>query len=176
MRYDRVVFVCRDNSCLSMIAENVFIHRYEGEPLNVASRGIVVLFEVPCNPKAEEVLTRHGVEMVRKTCLEIRSGDITDSTLVIVLKESDRQKFLARFPYAQAFTLAWLAGEDTDVHDPYGGAEADYEQCYEDIDRMIGKAIPAIRDLIEDKRDLNSSELFEKEIMEEERKDDSFRM
>ena len=33
MRYDRVVFVCRDNSCLSMIAENVFIHRYEGEPL-----------------------------------------------------------------------------------------------------------------------------------------------
>ena len=176
MRYDRVVFVCRDNSCLSMIAENVFIHRYEGEPLYVASRGLVVLFEVPCNPKAEDVLAKHGIEMVRKTCLGIRSGDITDSTLVIAVREPDRQRFMARFPYMQAWTLSMLAGQIGDVHDPYGGTEADYEMCYEDIDRCIVKALPVIRAMLDDVREIDSSQLFEKEIMEEEKKDDSFRM
>ena len=164
MRYDRVVFVCRDNSCLSMIAENVFIHRYEGEPLYVASR------------EAEEVLAKHGIEMVRKTCLEIRSGDITDSTLVIAVREPDRQRFMARFPYMQAWTLSMLAGQIGDVHDPYGGTEADYEMCYEDIDRCIVKALPVIRAMLDDVREIDSSQLFEKEIMEEEKKDDSFRM
>ena len=176
MRYDRIVFVCRDNSCLSIIAENVFINRYEGEPLYVASRGFTVLFEVPCNPKAEAVLAEHGIEPVRTTCLEIRNGDITDSTLVVALKEEDRRRFLSRFPYADARTLAELADETADVHDPYGGGTADYEQCYEDIDRMVQKAIPYLQRLLTDSHEMDSSQLFEKEIMEEQKKDDSFRM
>ncbi|MBR5711965.1 MAG: hypothetical protein IKX54_00010 [Lachnospiraceae bacterium] len=176
MRYDRIVFVCGDNTCLSMIAENVFINRYEGAPIAVASRGIVVLFETPCNPKAEAVLTAHGIPMVRKTNMEIRNGDITDSTLVITMDERDRQRFLARFPAADARTLASLAGEGMDVRNPYGGTNADYEQCYEDIDRMIREAIPVIRGMLRSNKDWNSSELFEKEILEEEKKDDSFRM
>ena len=175
MRFDRIVFVCGDNTCLSMIAENVFIARYEGEPLYVSSRGIVVLFEEPCNPRAEAVLAKHGIEMVRTTSMEIRNGDITDSTIVITLKERDRMRFKTRFPYATAFTLATLAGEERDVTDPYGGTEADYEQCYEDIDRMITEAIPAIRQMLESNDDIDSSQLFEQEIMED-RKDDSFRM
>jgi len=176
MRYDRLVFICRDNTCLSMIAENVFIHRYEGTPLYVASRGIVVLFEEPCNPKAEAVLAAHGIDMVRRTCMEIRKGEITDSTLVIALKEADRKRFSEHFPYADARTLAELAGEIGDVHDPYGGTEEDYERCYEDIDRMVGEAIPTIREMLDDAKELDSSQLFEKEIMEEQKKHDSFRM
>ena len=175
MRFDRIVFVCGDNTCLSMIAENVFIARYKGEALYVASRGIVVLFREPCNPKAEAVLAKHGIEMVRSTSLEIQNGDITDSTIVIALTEKDRARFSARFPYATAYTLAALAGEDRDVKDPYGGTEEDYETCYEDIDRMIGKAIPVIRQMLESNDDIDSSQLFEQEIMED-RKDDSFRM
>ena len=158
-----------------MIAENVFIARYEGEPLYVASRGIVVLFEEPCNPKAEAVLAKHGIGMVRTTSMEIRNGDITDSTLVIALKERDRVRFITRFPYATAFTLATLAGEERDVKDPYGGSEADYERCFEDIDRMIVEAIPSIRQMLDSNDDIDSSQLFEQEIMED-RKDDSFRM
>ena len=174
MRFDRIVFVCGDNTCLSMIAENVFINRYEGERLYVASRGIVVLFEEPCNPKAEAVLAKHGIEMVRTTSMEIRSGDITDSTLVIALKAKDRDRFCSRFPYATAYTLAVLADEQEDVWDPYGGTEGDYERCYEDIDRMIDKAIPVIKRMLAND-DLDSSQLFEQEIMED-RQDDSFRM
>ena len=175
MRFDRIVFVCSDNTCLSMIAESVFISRYKGEPLYVASRGIVVLFEEPCNPKAEAVLAKHGMEMVRTTSLEIRNGDITDSTLVVTLNERDHARFCARFPYAAAYTLASLADEERDVTDPYGGSEEAYEQCFEDIDRMIGKAIPKIRQMLSPNDDIDSSQLFEKEIMED-RNDDSFRM
>ena len=176
MRYERIVFVDGDNTCLSMIAENVFIQRYHGEPLYVASRGIVVLFETPCSPKAEEVLTEHGIRMVRRNSMELRSGDITDSTLVITLKESDRKRFLSRFPYATVRTLASLADEERDVRDPYGGTKADYEACYEDIVRMIDRAVPAIHALLEANDDIDSSQLFENEIMEEEKKNGSFRM
>ena len=84
--------------------------------------------------------------------------------------------FMARFPYMQAWTLSMLAGQIGDVHDPYGGTEADYEMCYEDIDRCIVKALPVIRAMLDDVREIDSSQLFEKEIMEEEKKDDSFRM
>ena len=158
-----------------MIAKIVFIARYEGEPLYVASRGIVVLFEEPCNPKAEAVLAKHGIEMVRNTSMEIRNGDITDSTLVIALEERDRKRFNTRFPYATAYTLAALAGEVQDVTDPYGGTEADYERCFEDVDRMITEAIPTIRQMLASNDAFDSSQLFEQEIMED-RKDDSFRM
>ena len=121
------------------------------------------------------MLAKHGIGMVRTTSMEIRNGDITDSTLVITLKERDRVRFITRFPYATAFKLATLAGEERDVTDPYGGTEADYEKCFEDIDRMIVEAIPAIRQMLESNDDIDSSQLFEQEIMED-RKDDSFRM
>ncbi|MBQ6661652.1 MAG: hypothetical protein IJM57_09580 [Lachnospiraceae bacterium] len=176
MRFDRIVFVCGDNTCLSMIAENVFIERYEGAQLYVASRGMVVLFEAPCNPKAEAVLQKHGIEMVRTTSMELRNGDITDRTLVITMKESDRKRFESRFPHAAVYTLGALAGENRDVKDPYGGTPEDYEECYEDIDRMIREAIPFIRRLLAAKDKIDSSQLFEQEIMEEDTKNDSFRM
>ncbi len=176
MRYDRIVFVCEDNSCLSILAENVFIGRYKGEPIYVASRGIVVLFEAPCNPRAEEILRRNGIEPVRTTTMEIGKRDITDSTLVITLKESDRQRFHKRFPYADAIALGTLSGEQCDVTDPYGKGREAYEECFEDIVRMMNKAMPQIYGLLNANDEFDSNLLFEKEIMEEDTKDDSFRM
>ena len=55
-RYDKLVFVCTGNTCRSPMAEVIYKNLDKESDVKVISRGLVVLFNEPINPKAEVVL------------------------------------------------------------------------------------------------------------------------
>ncbi len=65
---------------LSPMAENLFIHMYQGPPINVTSRGLVAPYDAPCNPKVELVLKNHGIDMVCATTRELKEQELTESS------------------------------------------------------------------------------------------------
>ncbi len=141
MRYEKIIFLCNDNTSLSPMAESLFVSMYEGEPVYVASRGLVVLFPTPCNSKMAAVLEEHGLPLLREVSVELRESELTENTLVIAMTGADLARLRRRFPRVATCTLAALAGEEVEVYNPYGGEQSAYELCFEEMSRMMKKAI-----------------------------------
>mgnify|MGYP003301250494 CR=1 FL=1 len=139
MKYDKVLWIGRDNTSLSMMAESIFVHIYEGRPVYVASRGLVVLMPMPCNPKVELVLQNHNVRLISTESKPLKEEEITDASLVLTLLESDKERLHVRYPYVKVFTLSEFVGETIPLRNPYGGTLEDYELCYTEMESMIRK-------------------------------------
>ena len=60
VRYKKVIFVDTSDNCRAPMAELILKRKFLTNPLEIQSRGLVVLFPEPLNPKAEAVLAANG--------------------------------------------------------------------------------------------------------------------
>ena len=63
-KYNKVIFVCNGNTCRSPMAATIFSSVKNDDKLLVASRGMVVLFDEPYNPKAVAVCAAHDMILI----------------------------------------------------------------------------------------------------------------
>ena len=61
-RYRKVILAGADNTCESIMAEAIFRNIAGKRPLDIISRGLVVLFPEPVNPKAIAVLEENHLQ------------------------------------------------------------------------------------------------------------------
>ncbi len=141
-KYKKLVFVCTGNTCRSPMAEVIFKSlSYEME-IEAVSRGLVVLFPEPSNPKAELVLKNHELLLENHTSMQFTVEDMKENTLVLTMTANQKRKILEEYEgIADVFTLKEFANEEGDVVDPYGGDLMDYENCYTDLARLIKKTV-----------------------------------
>ena len=144
-KYKKVVFVCNDNTCRGPMAEVIF-KRFSAEMgIEAVSRGMVVLFPEPSNPKAEMVLRNHELLLENHTSKRIAKEDIADHTLILTMTEKEKKSVLEEFEKVPVlfavFTIKEFTDEEGDVIDPYGGDLMDYENCYIDLARLIKKTV-----------------------------------
>lgn len=140
--YKKILFICRDNTCRSVMAETIMRSVMERLPKNqqlpVTSRGLVVLFSEPINPKAAALLRGNHMEIERGTSLALEDWDLAEGTLVLTMTEGEKASMAQRYPgLANLYTLREYAGEQGDIVEPYGGTDEDYEMVYEHIDLMV---------------------------------------
>lgn len=69
-------------------------------PMEIGSRGLVVLFPQPVNQKVEAVLARNGLSAKDHTTTPLTAEDINDDTLLLVMEDSQREKIREDFPDA----------------------------------------------------------------------------
>lgn len=141
-KYKKVIFVCTSNTCRSPMAEVIFRSlSYEME-IEAVSRGLVVLFPEPSNPKAELVLKNHELLLEDHISKQLTKEDIEENTLILTMTENGKRKVLEAYPKeADVFTIKEFTNEEGDVVDPYGGDLVDYENCYRELARLIKKTV-----------------------------------
>jgi protein-tyrosine phosphatase len=102
--------------------------------IEVYSRGLVVNFPEPMNPKAEAVL--HGNEIIVKDYVskEFIEEEVTDKTLVLALDQEVLEVLIEKYTILteeNTFVLAFFVGEELETLDPYGEPIVKYGLCYE---------------------------------------------
>lgn len=140
---ERLIFVCKENTARSIMAEFICRNMMGAEPhMEIMSRGLVVLFPEPVNPKAEIVLINHGMNLQDRTASQLKEEDITDETLVLTMDQKQKNMIMREYEKTNlVYTLKEYVSEDGDVMNPYGGNLVDYEDCYVELVRLIKKTV-----------------------------------
>lgn len=143
-RFNKVIFVCMGNTCRSPMAATIMSNLMP--EMRSESRGMVVLFPEPYNPKAVAVSSRHGMIMPSNVSAQISNDDFSVDTLVLTMNLSMKQKMYDTFDKAiNVFTLGELAGEgEVEVPDPYGKGLEEYNRCFEQLYSLVAKVVDVI--------------------------------
>lgn len=141
MKIRRVIFVCTGNTCRSPMAESLYSSMEFGNEIEVLSRGLVVLFQEPINPKAETVLKNHELELRGHITKQLKSSEADEETLILAMTENQKNVLIKEYKIENnCYTLKEFSGETGDVVDPYGGSLMDYEECFSELARLVRKA------------------------------------
>ena len=146
-KYDRVIFVCTENTCRSPMAEVIFRSLETSGCTKACSRGLVVLFSEPSNPKAEMVLENHNLMLKDHVSKQLVQSDIDEHTLVLTMTEAQKIQVLENFTVEDnLYTIKEYVGEFGDVYDPYGKTLVEYEECYIELARLVKKTVYKLND------------------------------
>lgn len=145
---NKLLFICTSNTCRSYMAMAVakkilmekHIHDFE-----VISRGTVVSFSEPVNPKAEICLEAHEYSVEENMSTQITQEDINSGYLILTMTVAEKEKVLAEYEnVTRIYTIKEYANEQGEVLDPYGKEMMDYEYCLRELERLVEKVIDRI--------------------------------
>ncbi|WP_434310637.1 phosphotyrosine protein phosphatase [Hominifimenecus sp. rT4P-3] len=139
--YHKVIFVCMDNTCRSIMAEAVMNSVNWKKTLQVLSRGLVVLFPEPMNPKAVAILKGNQLEPSKESSEQLSVEDLEAGTLVLTMTEYECCQAKESFQgEADIYSIGEFVRKPGDINLPHGGTLAEYGACYEYIDLMVKMA------------------------------------
>lgn len=122
------------------MAEAIYKNLETISEMKVISRGLVVLFSEPINPKADIVLKNHNLELSNHVTKGLKTADIDENTLILTMTANQQKKVIDTYELANnIYSIKEFAGENGDVIDPYGGTLIDYEECFVEIARLVKK-------------------------------------
>ncbi|MCI8490234.1 MAG: phosphotyrosine protein phosphatase [Lachnospiraceae bacterium] len=112
--------------------------------IEIAAKGLVVLFPEPLNQKAEAVMISNGLPVEGILSSALTAEDLAGDTLVLTMEEKQRQKVLEMFEEAEpehVRVLTEFVGDELEIIDPYGGTLQMYGLCYETLVVSIRKLV-----------------------------------
>lgn len=138
----KLIFVCTDNTCMGPIAETIFRNENRDLDLDISSRGLVVLFPEPVNPKAETVLATHGLIISSHTAHQFKAEEVDEETLILTMNTVQKRRLATDFFINDnVYTISEFAGVHKDVDDPYGKETKDYEACFTQLYELMQNVI-----------------------------------
>ena len=134
-RYDKLLLVDKEDTAMAPMAEAIMQHRLLLEDILIESRGLVVLFEEPVNPRTEKILDMKGlITEQQHTSRQLEESDFDERTLILTMQQAQKDKIMAEYrDPLNVFTLREYVGADEDPSDPYGGDLEEYETCFEQL-------------------------------------------
>lgn len=148
-KYKKVIFVCDSGTARAPMAEAIMKEYMIKYPLEIESRGLVVLFPEPLNQKAEAVLISNGINVENQMSRQLEQEDLTPEHLIIAMGEEQRQKIIENYEIPEGMDLAVLnelTGDELEIINPYGGTLQAYGLCYETLNKTIKKLVNLVNE------------------------------
>ncbi len=146
-QYRKIIFVCENGTTRAPMAEAVMKEYTLKYPVEIESRGLVVLFPEPLNQKAEAVLISNGINMDEKMSQQIEEADLQDGHLILTMEAAQKDKLFEEYQeviQADVEVLTELVGDELEILNPYGGTLQSYGLCYETLNKTIQKLVKLI--------------------------------
>ena len=141
-RFDRLIFVSNSDTYMGPMAKGIMRSKYLLRDLDVDSRGLVVLFPEPANPKAEAVMEMHEQSLKDHAAEALQESDFDERTLILAVNEESQRKIFENYENAQnVFLLSNYVSSTEEIKDPYGGSLEDYGACYDVLESLISKLV-----------------------------------
>lgn len=129
------------------MAELILKRKFLTNPLTISSRGLVVLFPEPLNPKAEAVLVSNGFPEPNHTAIQLEQDDINGDVLILTMEDKQKSQIWENYENApHVYTLKEYVGESGDIPALYGQPLAVYSQCYTDMELLIRRLVVRLND------------------------------
>lgn len=125
--YNKIIVVSEGDTSRGPMARAILEELFVGEDMEVTSKGMVVLFPEPANPKCVAICKAKGYDISGHMACQLEEEDFADRTVVFVM--SDKQKLQIYEKYKNArnvFALKDFIGESGELGDPYGSDLGDY--------------------------------------------------
>ncbi|MDO4489905.1 MAG: hypothetical protein Q4B85_02350 [Lachnospiraceae bacterium] len=136
-KYDRLIFLDADDTARAPMAAQVMETRSLLSELKILSRGLVVLFPEPVNPKAEAVLVSHGLSAREHTANQLRQEEITRKTLILTMEDSQKDRVWSSYSDAgNVYTLSEYVGEKGDIQPLFGEPLSSFGKCLESLEAL----------------------------------------
>lgn len=146
-KYDKLIFVSGSDTSTSPMAEAILQSKYLLEDILIDSKGLVVLFPEPINPKAEAVLVSNGLTMKEHASEPLSKDDFDERTLILTMDHDQKEKILTDYESVKnVYTISEYIKMEGDVEDPYGGTLGDYGQCFERLKDLITKLVVVLNE------------------------------
>lgn len=139
-RFKKVIFVSTGGTCRSILAKAIYRSINDNENIDIMSRGLVVLFEEPANPKAVAIAKSKGLSIEDEKSEQLTVEDFGDDTLIIVMTDLLKKKIYEDFHNAvNVYSIREFTGEAIDVEANYGGELTDYGSQFEYLEKLTAE-------------------------------------
>lgn len=139
-KYRRIVFVSDTDTCRGPMAAELLRQKDLYQEYVIDSRGMVVLFPEPVNPKAEAVMKSAQMTIAEHTAAAFSEAEIDGKILLLTMNESQKKKILAEYGEdTSVYTLTEYAGDEGEILNPYGKPLSSYGECMERLSELTDK-------------------------------------
>jgi len=164
--YDKVIFVSKGNTFSSPLVEAIYRDKAPNWLPESMSRGTVVLFSEPINPKVNVLLSSHDINISNhENSKQLEMDNIGQDTLILTMTFSDKLKVIEDLGVSNnVYTLGEYIEDDADISDPLDPDETLYDKFFEEVAEKIEKVIlhmeAEYHENDDDAKDVNNKEVL----------------
>ena len=158
-RYEKIIFVSMNNTIRGPMAELLMKKITKHKDLEIISRGLVVLFQEPFNPKAVAVLRNRGIILDNRTSMQLKPEELTEDALILTIGKKEKELILEEYEPKNVYTLIEFAGDTGEITDPYGKEIESYKICAEELEYWLLKVEEKLSQIEEEEEENDSDSM-----------------
>ncbi|MCR5628827.1 phosphotyrosine protein phosphatase [Eubacterium sp.] len=144
--FTKIIFVSKTDTGRGPLACEI-MKKMLGSYAGIESRGLVVLFPEPMNPKMVAIAASKGINLEDRVSVQLTEEDFDSKTLVLTMDEKYKTVIYDDYTNAvNVYTVKEFVGDDGDLENPYGGELMDYGRVYENLEELTKKVIERLRE------------------------------
>ncbi|SKA67542.1 protein-tyrosine phosphatase [Eubacterium uniforme] len=144
--FTKIIFVSKTDTGRGPLACEI-MKKMLGSYAGIESRGLVVLFPEPMNPKMVAIAASKGINLEDRVSVQLTEEDFDSKTLVLTMDEKYKTVIYDDYTNAvNVYTVKEFVGDDGDLENPYGGELMDYGRVYENLEELTKKVIEKLRE------------------------------
>ena len=139
-KYRRVIFVSKSDNCRGPMAAELLRNQPLMKEYEVGSRGMVVLFPEPANPKAEVIMRSQNMTLAAHEGTQLSEDDLNDETLVLTFEEEQKWKIISTYQNVKhVYTMSEYIEDERIIPSAHGKPLNVYGENFSLLQELIKK-------------------------------------